>query len=64
MTLFQDMSHIPPRTNKDKILDQHGRRLLDLCKCSNFVSANGRLGDDFSVGVYTFCYSQGMSTVD
>ena len=62
--LFQDMSHVPPRTNKDKILDQHGRRLLDLCKSTNFIIANGRLCDDFSVGEYTFCSTQGMSTLD
>ena len=59
------MSHVPPRTNKDNILDQHGRRLLDLCKSTNFIIANGRLiCDDFSVGVYTFCSTQGMSTLD
>lgn len=62
--LFQDMSHIPLRTNKDRILDQHGRKLLELCKSTNFIIANGRLCDDLSVGEYTFCSTQGMSTVD
>ena len=60
--LFQDMSHVPPRTNKDKILDQHEHRLLDLCKSTNFTIGNSRLCDDFSVGEYTFCSTQGMST--
>ena len=62
--LFLDMSHVPPRKNKDKILDQHGRRLLDLCKSTNFVIADGRIGDDSFVGEYTFCSKNGMSTVD
>ena len=62
--LFLDMSHVPPRKNKDKILDQHRRRLLDLCKCTNFVTANGRIGDASFVGEYTFCSKNGMSTVD
>ena len=29
--LFIDISQIHPRSNKDSILDSHGRKLLDLC---------------------------------
>ena len=62
--LFLDMSHIPPRSNKDSKLDSHGRKVLDLCKSTGFVIANGRLGDDLDVGEITYCSVQGMSTVD
>ena len=58
------MSHVPIRVNKDHILDSYGRKLLDLCKSSGFVIANGRLGDDYGVGEITFYATQGTSTVD
>ena len=48
--LFLDMSQISPRSNKDNMLDSHGRKLLDICKSTSFIIANGRLGDDFNKG--------------
>ena len=62
--LFIDISQIHPRSNKDSILDSHGRKLLDLCKSTSFIVANGRLGDDCNVGELTYCSAQGISTVD
>ena len=57
--LFTTMSHVPIRVNKDHILDSHGRKLLDLCKSSGFVIANGRMGDDYVVGEVTYYATQG-----
>ena len=62
--LFLDMSQIPPRSNKNNMLDSHGCKLLDLCKSTGFIIANGHLGDDFHIGEPTYCSVQGMSTVD
>ena len=59
-----DVSQIPPRTYKDNYLDSHGRKLLDLCKSTSFVVANGRLGDDYNIGDVTYCSTKGVSTVD
>ena len=58
------LSHIPSRSNKDKVLDSYGRKLLNFCKCTNFIIANGRLGGDCNKGEFTYCFTQGMSTVD
>ena len=49
-----------PRTNKDLIVDAYGRKLLNLCKNTGLLIANGRLND----GEFTFQGSQGSSTVD
>ena len=62
--LFIDISQIPPRSNKDNTLDLHGRKLLDLCKSTCFIVANGRLGDDSNFVELTYCSAQGISTVD
>ena len=61
--LFLEMSHIPIRVNKDTIFDSHDRKLLELCKSTSFIIANGRLGEDYNVGEITYCSLQGMSTV-
>ena len=62
--LFSNISHIPIRVNKDYIVDSHGRKLLDLCKSSGFITANGRLGDDYGIGEVTYHSTHGVSTVD
>ena len=46
---------VQARVNKDHVVDVYGRRLLDLCRMTKFLVANG----DF-----TFCSAQGQSTVD
>ena len=62
--LFSNISHIPMRVNKDHIVESHGRKLLDLCKSSGFIIANGRLGDDYGIGEVTYHSTHGVSTVD
>ena len=62
--LIFDMSHVPDRINKDDGFDTHGRKLLDVWKSTGFIIANGCLGGDCNVGEYTYCSTQGMSTVD
>ena len=62
--LFMNVSKIPQRTNKDDTLDSHGRKLLDLCKRTSFVVANGRLGNDYNIGEVIYCSMKGVNTVD
>ena len=52
------------RVNKDHVRCVYGRRLLDLCRLTGLVIANGRLGHDDQVGEYTYSSHQGQSTVD
>ena len=55
---------VQARVNKDHVVDVYGRRLLDLCSMTEFLVTNGRLGNDARLGDFTFCSSQGQSTVD
>ena len=55
---------IPSRANQDIILDYNGRTLLDLCKSTGLLIANGRLFNDTDIGKFTFCSHRGQSTVD
>ena len=48
------------RANKDKICNKYGLMLLSLCKTSNLLIVNGRIGND-SCGNLTFC---NISTID
>ena len=57
-------SNIPPRSNKDRVLDYYGRYLLELCQSTGLLIANGRIFGDQNSGKYTFCSHQGQSTVD
>ena len=41
------------RINKDKIVNNHGKQLIELCKLSDFKIANERIGTDKSIGSYT-----------
>ena len=52
------------RVNNDHVLDVYGRRLLELCKSTGLVLANGRLGEDNGIGEFTFASHQGQSVVD
>ena len=49
---------------KDKGSNSHGSKLIDLCKAASCQIVNGRLYDDFSIGKFTYCGSQGSSTID
>ena len=55
---------IPTRANRDNVTDAYGRRLLELCKTTNLLIANGRLGLDKDVGDFTFYGEKGCSVVD
>ena len=55
---------IPPRVSIDSILDNNGRRYLNLCKSSELLIGNGRLEADQFIGDYTCITSQGRSVVD
>ena len=52
------------RINKDKIVNNHGKKLIELCKLSDLKIANGRVGTDKSIGSYTCHTSRGSSTID
>ena len=52
-----------PRKNYDKIVNQNGRQLLQLCRSLGLYIINGRMkGDPY--GRYTHCSHLGSSTVD
>ena len=55
---------IPPRVNRDHVVDASGRRLLLFCQTVNLIIANGRLYGDCNCGDFTYCSFNGMSTVD
>jgi hypothetical protein len=55
-------TNIPIRVNKDKVIDHNGKRLIDLCKSTGVLIANGRVFNE--PGDYTFCSIQGLSSVD
>ena len=57
---------IPPRVNRDHVVDASGRRLLLLCQTVNLIIANGRLYGDCNCGDFIYCSFNGtcMSTVD
>ena len=54
----------PLRKSRDIVLDNYGRRLLDLCKSTDLLIANGRLGDDKDIGEFICVTSCGRSAVD
>ena len=43
-----------PRNSLDNVCNQQGQLLLDDCKSHSLLIANGRVGDDKSVGNYTY----------
>ena len=63
-TDLQPNVYTPTRVNKDHVLDPYGTRLLDLCKTTGLLLANGRLHNDESIGEYTFISHRGTSVVD
>ena len=42
------------RTSKDNVINNEGRKLLDICKSGNICILNGRCGDDKYIGNFTF----------
>lgn len=54
---------INPRTSQDKVVNQYGKRLIELCIANDILIANGRSVSD-PVGAFT-CYTHnGSSVVD
>ena len=49
------------RVNSDKILNNAGRRLIELCRSLNLIIMNGRYGKDINIGKKT---CKNASTVD
>ena len=46
------------------MLDTHGKKLIQMCKTTKLLIANGRLDEDMNIGEYTFTNNNGSSTVD
>ena len=62
--MYNTEYYLPSRSNEDKIINQQGKALIELCKAVDLKIINGRYGDDRDIGSYT-CYKyNGKSTVD
>lgn len=55
---------LPKRCTMDKSVNNSGRKLLDLCICSNIKIVNGRMGEDARIGNYTNMSTNGNSLID
>ena len=40
------------RSNLDKLVNNNGRQLIELCKTANLKFLNGRFGSDKSIGQF------------
>ena len=54
----------PSRINNDKVINERGRKIIDLCHATGFVIANGRLGNVTETCDFTFRSRQGKSVND
>ena len=62
--LLSTMQNVfPVHKNEDKVIDSHGRKLIDLCKTTDHAIVNGRLSNDQN-GNFTFCSTRGLSVTD
>ena len=52
------------RFSCDKVVNNYGKRLVDLCSAFNLTIFNGRCGSDKNVGDFTFISSLGASVID
>ena len=60
-----DDDNMPVRTNSDHVVNNQGRKLIELCKMMcNMRIVNGRIGKDANVGARTCVTYNGSSTVD
>ena len=57
-------NNIPLRSNKDTVIDNNGRRLLDLCKSTGLLIGNCRLCADKDIGEFICITPRGRSVVD
>ena len=57
------LSNLPQRTSCDQVINQHGKKLTQLCNSLNLKIANGRCPGDI-LGNFTCFANKGASTVD
>ena len=62
--LIQSLGHSVSRVSQDKVVNSHGRKLIDLCQASNLIMLNGRVGSDMNHGSFTFSNHRGNSVDD
>ena len=48
----------------DIVCNNFGIKFLDLCKSNSLRIANGRLGNDYNKGCYTYACINGTSVID
>ena len=60
--LFPNDTKSYPSVSKDNIIDNYAKRLLDTCCTTYFVTANVRLGNDQTIGDFTFYKKQSTSS--
>ena len=52
------------RASQDKTCNARGSQLLDICKSTDFLIANGRLGNDCEKGAFSYFSKQSCTTID
>ena len=52
------------RRSLNKVCNAHGLKLFDSCKSTSLRIATGRLGNDNSLGMYTYASRTGCSIID
>ena len=58
-----DVSILKHRRSEDKIVNENGKELLNLCVCNNLCTVNGRIGE-YPDGSFTCQTARGESVVD
>ncbi len=62
-TINIDISNVAPRLSQDKVINQYGRQLINICMANELIIVNGRTAGD-EKGEFT-CYTpNGRSLVD
>ena len=65
LSFFEDNNILSrKRVNKDKIINENGKDLINLCKRNTMIIINGRTGSDREIGEVTFQSKNGKSTID
>jgi len=65
---FDEFDYVPDynmeRASIDKNCNIFETKLLDLCRSNDLRVANGRLGNDFNIGSFTYVAQHGASVID
>lgn len=61
---FEEHGLNTKRTNKDRVTNNNGFKLIELCRCLDLKIVNGRFGSNNNIGDFTCISNQGSSTVD